>query len=333
MLFSALLAFATAGCHRVAQPEVVVYTALDRLFSEPILTAFERETGIKVLAKYDTEATKTVGLVNALRAEKDRPRCDVFWNNEIVNTVRLQSEGLLTSWTSPAVTAFPAIFRDPNGTWCGFAARARVLLVNTNLVAPDQRPRSILDLADPRWRGRTGLAKPLFGSTATHVAALFAALGTDHARSFLASLKANGVQIQSGNRAVAMNVANGTLAFGLTDTDDAMEEVQAGSPVTIVYPDAEPNALGVLFIPNTLAIVKGGPHPDAARRLADYLLSPTVETTLARSESAQIPLNPAVTVGARVKTPADVHAMPVDWAAAARAFDTAASSVEELLLR
>lgn len=334
LLAATVVAVIGAGCRPgPVPPEVVVYTAQDRLFAEPILNAFERETGIRVRAKYDTEATKTVGLVNTLRAERSRPRCDVFWNNEIVNMVRLQSEGLLETCPSAAAAVYPAAFRDPAGTWCGFAARARVLLVNTNLVAPDCYPRSIRDLADPRWRGRTGLAKPLFGSTATHMAALFATWGTNQARAFLSSLHANAVQIQAGNRAVAMNVAAGNLAFGLTDTDDAMAEVEAGSPVAIVYPDTGAGEGGVLFIPNTLAVIKGSPHPDAARRLVEYLLSPAVESALAGSASAQIPLNPAVTSGARVKTPADVPAMAVDWSRAASAFDTAAACVEDLLLR
>ncbi len=89
------------------------------------------------------------------------------------------------------------------------------------------------------------------------------------------------MQVLSGNKQVAQAVGSGQLAFGLTDTDDAMGEVDAGSPVAIVYPDREPGGLGTLFIPNTLAILKGAPHPRRAEALADYLLSPEVETALA----------------------------------------------------
>ena len=71
---------------------VVVYTALDEQFSRPIFEQFTAETGIRVLAKYDTESTKSVGLTQALLAERARPRCDVFWNNEIVNTLRLATQ-------------------------------------------------------------------------------------------------------------------------------------------------------------------------------------------------------------------------------------------------
>ena len=98
------------------------------------------------------------------------------------------------------------------------------------------------------------------------------------------------MQILSGNKQVATAVGSGQIAFGLTDTDDAMGEIDAGSPVAIVYPDREPDQLGTLFIPNTLALIKGAPHPEAAEALADHLLSPEVEAALARGPSAQIPL-------------------------------------------
>src|SRR5687768_717596 len=77
LLFSAL----PFGCTSRTQPQVVVYAALDREFSEPILDDFTQATGIRVLAKYDDESTKTVGLTNILIQEAGRPRCDVFWNN------------------------------------------------------------------------------------------------------------------------------------------------------------------------------------------------------------------------------------------------------------
>ena len=321
------------GCRKAEYPVVVVYTALDRAFSEPILNEFENRTGIKVLAKYDTEATKTVGLVNAVRAEKDRPRCDVFWNNEIVNTIRLKDEGLLQQYRPKAAEAFPSVFKDPDGYWSGFAARARVLLVNTDIVKSGEEPDSVYSLADPKWKGKTGIAKPLLGTTATHASCLFVKLGEEKARAFFQSLKDNDVQIQSGNKSAALNVSAGRLAFGLTDTDDAIIEVEDGQPVKIVYPDSGVDRLGVLFIPNTLSLVRNAPNPEAGKKLIEYLLSPEVEAALARATSAQIPLNPAVKAKVRVKTPAEVNAMQVDFTQAAKEFNTTATYMEEFFLR
>jgi iron(III) transport system substrate-binding protein len=309
------------GCGKKGPTEVVVYTALDREFSEPIVATFMSQTGIVVRSKFDTESTKTVGLAEAIIAERERPRCDVFWNNEILNTLRLERQGLLRHYKSPAGAAFPASVRSPKGLWYGFAARARVLIVNTNLVSEERRPKSVRDIIDPQWR--CGIAKPLFGTTATHAACLFAAWGDDEAKQFFRAVK-NNVSIMGGNKQVAQAVGAGSLAFGLTDTDDALIEMENGKPVTIVYPDQGEGQIGTLFIPNTLAIIKDSPNPEPAEELVDYLLSPEVERALAAGPSAQIPLRPGVPASPRVKTPAEVRAMEVDWSAAAEKWVTAA---------
>jgi iron(III) transport system substrate-binding protein len=300
---------------------VVVYSALDQEFAEPVLKDLAKQLGLELAAKFDIESTKTVGLTNSLITEAVRPRCDLFWNNEILNTLRLKEKGLLQPFHPPHSDAVPVSFKDPDGLWYGFAARARILLVNTKQAAATDRPRSLTDLADPRWKGKVGIAKPLFGTTATHAACLFAAWGDGRAKAFFRQLKANGIQVLSGNKQVATAVGSGQLAFGLTDTDDAIGEVEAGSPVAIVYPDREPDQLGTLFIPNTLALIKGAPHPEAAARLAGVILSPTVETRLAEGPSAQIPLLITSNPTARVETPLTVHAMNVDFQKAAEAWD------------
>ncbi len=312
---------------------LVVYTALDRGFSEPILDAFEQKSGIDVKAVYDTESTKTVGLVNRIRAEKNRPRCDVFWNNEIVNTLRLKREGLLVACSPVRAAEYPEQFRDPERMWYGFAARARVLLVNNELVADGTAPRSLFDLVEPAWKGRIGIAKPLFGTTASHVACLFADLGEERAAGWLSGLKANGVQVMSGNKSCAQAVARGQLACGLTDTDDAIIELEAGHDVSIVYLDSKPDQLGTLFIPNTLSIIKGCDDIESAVALIDYLLSPEIEARLAAGPSAQIPLNHNFTGTVRVKTPRDIKAMPVDFSAAAEQFERAAKYIEKDFLK
>jgi iron(III) transport system substrate-binding protein len=250
-----------------------------------------------------------------------------------VNTIRLKEEGLLEKYHPKAAEAFAATFKDADGYWSGFAARARVILVNTNIVQAGDEPDSIYSLADPAWKGKTGIAKPLFGTTATHASCLFAKLGEEEARKFFELLKNNDVQIQSGNKSVALAVSAGRLAFGLTDTDDAIIEVESGRPVKIVYPDSGAGQLGLLFIPNTLSLIRNAPHADEGKRLIEYLLSPEVEAALAEAGSAQIPLNPGVKTQTRVKTPADVVAMDVDFSKAAEEFSKAATYIEDFFLR
>ena len=320
------LALVFGGASRGDAAEtVVVYTALDREFSEPVLQAYGKQAGVRVLPKFDVESTKTVGLTNLIVAESARPRCDLFWNNEILNTLRLKEKGLLAPFHPSRAGNLPPTFRAKDGTWYGFAARGRILIVNTKLVAESDRPKGINDLLDPKWKGKVGIAKPLFGTTATHAACLFAAWGDAKATRFFRDLKANGVQVLSGNKQVAQAVGAGQIAFGLTDTDDAMGEIDAGNPVAIVYPDREPGGVGTLFIPNTLAVLKGAPHRKEAEALADHLLSPRVEGALATGPSAQIPLLKTTDVKARVETPKTVHAMEVDFEAAAKLWDRVAA--------
>jgi len=311
---------------------VVVYTALDRQFSEPILKKFEQKTGIKVRAKYDTESTKTVGLTANIIEERNRPRCDVFWNNEIINTLRLQKRGLLAQYQSKATAKIPKIYRDKDGYWTGFAARARVLLVNTQKVAISQFPRSLFDLTEPIWKGKCGIARPIAGTTASHIACLYAYHGEKATEEFLYKLKKNKISIESGNKACARKVAEGELAMALTDTDDAMIEILEKKPVKIVYLDSEPGMMGTLFIPNTLALIKNSPHPQAAKKLIDFLLSEEVEIMLANSPSAQIPLNPDITIKNRVKTPKDIESMKVDFAKAALLWEKSRKFIIEKFL-
>ncbi len=309
----------------IAADSVVVYTSLDREFSESLLKAYGRKTGVQVLPKFDIESTKTVGLTNLILAEAARPRCDLFWNNEILNTIRLKEKGLLAPFRPKHAADLPESFKAKDETWYGFAARARILIVNTKLVAKGQEPKSINDLLDPKWKGKIGMAKPLFGTTATHAACLFVAWGDDKASDYYRKLKANDVHVVSGNKQVATAVGSGELAFGITDTDDAMGEIDAGNPVSIVYPDRDAESVGTLFIPTTLAIMKGAPHEAAAQALADYLLSPQVESALAIGPSAQIPLLRTTNAPARVETPRTVHAMEVDFEAAAKIWDKVAA--------
>jgi iron(III) transport system substrate-binding protein len=308
--------------------KVVVYCALDREFAEPILTGFEAKTNVEVSGKYDVESTKTVGLTNILMAEASRPRCDVFWNNEILNTLRLKDKGLLAPFHPPQAGNLPDSFRAADGTWYGFAARARVLIVNKHLVREAERPKTMAELADPKWKGRIGMAKPLFGTTATHAACLFSAWGDEKATAYYRALKANKILILSGNKQVAKDVGAGKFAVGMTDTDDAIGELEAGSPVAIIYPDCTPDGMGTLFIPNTLAILKGAPDPKDAEALAGYLLTPEVEATLAGGPSAQIPLLKSTSAPTRVETPQTIHAMSVDFEAAARLWDRVAAFLD-----
>ena len=144
----AIIVSAGWTCYGIAADTVVVYSALDRVFSEPILKAYGQKSGVSVLSKFDVESTKTVGLTNLIIVEAARPRCDLFWNNEILNTLRLKERGLLAPFHPSHSRDLPETFRAKDATWYGFAARARILIVNTKLVAAGRSPQG--DPGSPR---------------------------------------------------------------------------------------------------------------------------------------------------------------------------------------
>ena len=310
------------------EPDVRIYCALDQQHSEPILREFERATGLRVDMRFDTEADKTVGLVTAIEEERGRTRCDVFWNNEVAQTIRLKRQGLLAPYKSPAAADIPVGFQDPDGMFTGFAARARVFIINTRLM-PDraQWPKRLADLADPVFKGKGAMARPLTGTTLTHAAALYTLLGEAPAEQLLGALQANGVTWCKGNAHVMRQVAEGQLPFGLTDTDDFRVAVEKGFPVESVYPDAD--GTGTLLIPNTVALIQGAPHPEAARKLIDYILSPQVEARLAESPSAQIPVRAAVPRPAHVRGVDSFKVATLDWSKAAEWLDRKRAALME----
>lgn len=287
-----LFGLGPSGCAPAPKPPtVVIYTSVDQVYSEPILREFEQKTGIRVLSVFDVEAAKTTGLVNRLMAEKDRPQADVFWNGEFVHTLALQHRGVLAPYLSPQANDIPRGYRDPEGYWTGIAGRARVLIVNTNRVRGSKFPSSLLDLVRPDWPAdQIGIAYPLFGTTATHAAALYAALGPARAKALFVQVRARGVRIVDGNSVVRDMVADGRLMFGFTDTDDAYGAVKRGAPVQIVFPDQQ--IMGTLVIPNTVALIANSPNPEAGKALIDFLVSRDVEGKLIASGWSHVPLHP-----------------------------------------
>ncbi|MBI3465825.1 MAG: extracellular solute-binding protein [Planctomycetes bacterium] len=336
-----VVALALAGCSRSpSSPEslssesrqsgrasrlgqVVVYSSVDQVFAEPICQQFEQDTGITVQLVPDTEETKSTGLVNRLIAEQRRPRADVFWSGDPVRAAILKSKGVSTPYRSPAAEGLPMQCSDAEGNWICFSARARVIIYNKNLVAEDQKPTSVHDLAAPRFKGKACLANPLFGTTSMHAAGLFQVLGDEQARKFFQSLIGNEAKILSSNGEVRRRVANGEFAIGLTDTDDVNVAIQEGKPVGFVFPDAE--GMGTLIVPNAAVLIAGGPHAENGKKFVDYLLRPQTEAALARSEAAQMPLRSDTPLPDvfPFKPVSQIRAMSVDYG-------TLANKLEEL---
>ena len=328
VLFTALAIAGSLACRspepQNAQRTVTVYVSTDRVFSEPVLRAYEQRTGVRVNAVYDTEETKSTGLANRLIAEKARPQADVFWSNEPVRTLVLKSRQVLTPYRSASAAGIPSALVDPEGYWTGFSARMRVIAYNTTLVKAEEAPQSVFDLAQAKWRGQVAMADPRFGSTSFHVAALYALAGDEKMDDFFRRLKANDVRIVDGNSVVRDLVARGEAKVGLTDTDDVNVAIEDRQAIGMVLPDKD--GLGVPVMPNMVSLIAKAPHPDEGQKLIDHLLSADVERQLAQSEAVQIPLHAGV--------PGPKNIPPIDtFKPMTLDYTKAASRVEDVTIR
>lgn len=285
----ALVALSALSWLSQPPPEaLVVYCAHDSIYSEEILSEFERRTGIQVVKRFDTEATKSLGLVNLLLAEKENPQCDVFWNNEVLGTMRLKDAGVLAPYSGPGAERIPPAFKDPEGHWTGFAARLRVGIINNDghvrLTEDPITADSDIDLSG------MAIAKPLFGTTLTHYSALWFETGGDPFKNWHTDRIDRGLLVVNGNAVVKNLTAEGQCTFGWTDTDDYYLAVDDGRPVDFM-PLRTPSGK-TICIPNSVAMIRGTKRSAAAKKLIDFLLSAEIETRLANSRSRQIPLGP-----------------------------------------
>lgn len=306
-----------------ADNTLVVYCAHDSMFAEAIIRRFEQESGVTVHVRYDEEANKSLGLTNLLFAEKSQPRCDVFWNNQTLGTIRLKKEGILAECDASLFQRIPAQFKDPDNQWAGFAARLRVFIVNTERMR-EPTEEKISEALKADSLSSVAIAIPLFGTTLSHYTVVCDQLGLDGLKNWHQSLHNRGIREARGNGAVKDLVAEGACDFGFTDTDDAFVAIDDGKPVTML-PVRLDNGK-TICLPNSVAMIRNCPHPDAAQKFIQYLLSEDVEVALAHSASRQIPLGPVN----QDRLPGEVVEL-AKWAAQGVSLDRAEEHDQEVL--
>ncbi len=289
--------------------KVVVYCSVDQEYAEAIVAAFEAAyPEIDIQTRFDTETTKTTGLVQRLRTEATNPQADLFWSSECFLTIRLAEEDVLVPYVSPVLENWPTAFRDSQRRWYAFAGRARVIAYDPKRTTDP--PSRWQDLADPQYKGRVALADPVFGTTRGHVATWFSLWGKAAAEEYLRALQANEIRVVASNSQTIRELIQGTVEFAITDTDDVWAMQRNGHELSVVYPTHDDaNAPGVnagtLLIPNTLAFVGGRPENPALAIFTEFLLSAETERLLYESDSHNIP----IIFGDEIDV-ADAYAMP-----------------------
>ncbi|MCI0409412.1 MAG: extracellular solute-binding protein [Acidobacteria bacterium] len=286
--------------------ELVVYSGRKESAFKPVVDLFERKTGIRVALKVG----KTSGLANEILQERRRPRADIFVATEAGICELLAREGLLEPYTSPGARSIPAEYKSVKGYWTGISGRTRVILYNKGLVKDGEVPRSVLDLADARWRGKVAIAATRERTTLAWLAALVHVMGEIKAKAYIDSLVVNGLTILPDNSDVWRGVGSGEFALGLTNSPNYHLALEAGMPVGVVYPDQKPAEMGALVNPNVAAIIKGAKNLQAARRFVDFILHPQAQEILVH-QAFETPLIPGTDPG-RVRPLAELKLMKIN---------------------
>lgn len=251
-----------------SERRVVLYTALSQDALAVLVPRLEQDLGLRA----DVIPAGSGEVVQRLRAERGRPRCDVVFG---IAGDQLEACADLLAEHAPR----EADRLDPTlrvGTrWHPFTALLLVLIVNTERLPAEQAPRGWEDLARPDLRGLVSSARADTSGSAymqlRAVLELFGPRGWDVYRGLLAN-----ATLAPGSSAVPRLVNDGEAAVGVTLEDSALRYVRGGGPVRIVYP-----AEGTYAAPDGVALVQGGPNLEAGRAFVDWVLSRPIQDLLA----------------------------------------------------
>ncbi|MFB3819308.1 MAG: ABC transporter substrate-binding protein [Candidatus Methylomirabilales bacterium] len=275
----------------LAAGDLVLYSARKEELIRPAIQAAEKALGLKV--KLFTGGAGE--LARRIEIEKGAPRADLFLGTTAGFAELLRAKGLLERFGSPLLSEIPAEFRSPDGTWVPLTARVRVLVYHTGLVKPEEAPRSVFALTDPRWKGKLAVASMGERTTVGWLAAILALRGEEATRQYVAGLKANGLKVLKNNTEVRKAVASGEYAVGITNHYYYLLQLQADprSPLGIVYPDQGPGEMGAPVFAITAALIKGAANGEEARSFLEFLLRPEGNRHLVEGEF-EVPLRPGL---------------------------------------
>ena len=254
---------------------VVLYCSVDDVFAKPLIEKLKKRTGLDIVPLFDTESTKTAGLTTRIRAEKSRPRADVLWTSALLQTLLLSQDGLLDDYDSPAARDLAPRFRGVG--WAGVGTRARLLVVRTggDIIHPSGPAQNFKALTFvPTIAEKSGHSNPQFGTASDEATALYSR-EPQKALKWYRDLKAAKVRILPGNGDVARAVADGDLDYGWTDTDDYLSQKKRGKPIFTAKIQTDN-----VIVPGAVAVVKGAPNPENARKLFDAIASKQGEADL-----------------------------------------------------
>jgi iron(III) transport system substrate-binding protein len=320
------------GAAPAAEPDrLVVYSGRAERLIKPLLDSFQAKTGIPV----DLLSSGTTELVNRLQAEGTRTPADLLITNDAGSLERARELGLLRPLTAPeSVTAIPDRFRAADNSWIGLSGRFWVVVYNTTLAKPADL-RSLLDLADPRWKDK--IAIPNAGSEYLQagISVVKAVHGDDRTKRFLEKLKTNaGTQVYGKSSQIVEAVAKGQVALGMVNHYYVYRHLatQPGAPIAILVPDQHDGGMGAIVNVAGVGITAHAKHAESARRLVDYLASEEGQKQFA-DLNKEYPLHPRVAADPALPPYKTIRVAPVPLTRLSELREPAMALIEQAGLR
>lgn len=283
-----------AACGGTSGPQLIVYNAQHEQLISKVAKAFEAKTGIDVKLRNGDD----LELANQLVAEGKASPADVFLTENSPAMRVVDAKGLFTRLDQTTLAQIPAQFHPASGDWTGFAARSTALVYNTAKVKPAELPTSILDLADPKWKGRVTFS-PTGADFQAIVAAVLALKGEAATKHWLAGLKANGTFVSSNNLVVLKAVNDAKADIGIfyhyywyRDQVEGAENSAHTKLLILRHQDP-----GAFLSTSGAGVLKAGKHQAAAQKFVAFLTSVAGQKVIADSYAREYTLNPKVDLG------------------------------------
>lgn len=268
--------------------ELVVYSSRKEEFVKPILDKFEAETGVKVKLLAGDEA-----IVNKLLEEKVNPQADIFFSNDTGAMEYLRLQGVLQKNDSKALEVIDKKFRAEDGSWVGLSARTRGFIYNKDKISEAEMPKTLEELADPKWKGQFAIARGGNGSVIAHVAALRKEWGDEKTEKWLSAVAKNAGAITKGHGDIRKAVGAGEFKFGLVNNYYFHQQLAEpkDNQVGFIYPDQE--GMGAFVNAAGIALINKAPNEKNAKAFIEFMLKQENMKEFSYN-SKEIPLHPEV---------------------------------------
>jgi len=312
LLAGGLAACGTASGASGSAGSITLYSGQHEQTTQSLVTAFEQQTGIQVNVRYNDEDS----FADEIIAEKSHPVADVFYTENSPVLEYLQNQGLLAPVNASTLAKTASKYNSPQGDWVGVSARVSVLIYNPSMISESQLPTSVLQLANPKYKGQLAFAagETDFQPIVTSVARAY---GNAQASTWLDGIKANaGSHIYPDNETIADEVNRGAVAFGVVNQYYwyRMQAELGASNVHSKITYFAPHDPGYVVDVSGAAILKSSKNNSDAQKFLAFIVSKQGQEIIAHSISYEYPLGDGVTTAAPETPFADLQPYPISIA-------------------